>query len=1069
MLTITDAAALLQRANTRSGRAALLRTLGFAPPAGGLDAGTTARLGLDDGLVRAEVAGGPGTLRALLIEVRAGTSLRDAVGRVARRVAARSPELLWLVLVHAPGRELALAVPAPGGGAATGAMLVEAAHVRPSDAETLAALAAACGGLDLDTHLRWREVLGRDSLTRRFYRDLEQAVSALAAGAQGSAPADVRQALALRCVSRLLFLSFLEAKGWLDEDRAFLSRQVATRERQLHRTLLEPLFFGTLNAPYARRAPAARAFGRLPFLNGGLFTRDTLEKRHRALRFADADIARVVGTLLGSYRVTAHEASAEFNEAAVDPEMLGRAFESLMACDDRRNTGAFYTPPGLIAHLFDQALDAAMPHDLAPSILAEARAGRVADAEDAARLRAALGDLRLLDPACGTGAFLVHALVEIARLLENAHDARAEHLRRREVLARSIFGVDINPTAVWLCELRLWLAVVVDLPERDPLRVPPLPNLDRNIRCADALAGPAFGESRTTDAGTARLRERYARSTGPRKLALQCQLDRAERELAVRDAGARLLRTVGRRRDLVCALRGQDLFGRRRVATATERTALDIWRTEGRSLRRTVAALRAGGAVPFGFATHFGDVARRGGFDVVIGNPPWVRLHRIPPAERERLRAAYASFRNAAWRAGAAASGALTGFAMQADLAALFTERAVALVRPAGAVALLIPSKLFRSLAGGGLRATILETTELLACEDHSEGRAMFDAAVYPAVLALRRRDLGRGNASGAASGAPDDVSCAVVRRDTAIRWRTPAAALPLDTTVGAPWMLLPQHARKAFDALVARGEPLADSPFGRPQLGVKTGCNDAFVVQPSGDWQQRTHGAVCDIEGIGRRGQVERALLRPVLRGEDLADFTPRRPATAIIWTHDAAKLPLPSLPPHAAKWLSHWRVALGRRADARSRDRWWSLFRLEAAAPRWRVVWGDLGRTPRAAVLAPDDPVVPLNTCYVVPAPTAQDADALAAWLNAPLATAWLAVVAEPARGGYRRFLGWTMSRLPVPHDWPAARRLLAPAGAAARRGDVPSAAELHELSLRAFQLSGATVEPLFTWMHS
>ena len=1065
MLTTPDAAALLQRATHRTGRVALLRTLSFVPPAGALDPATATRLGLDDTIVRAEVAAGPGTLRALLVETHAGASLRDAVSRAARRVAARSPELLWLLIAHSRGGEVAIAVPAPGGSDGTGAMVVDVAHVRPGDAETFAALVAATGTLDLDTHLRWREVLGRDALTRRFYRDLESTVHALANGAQGSAPDDARHALALRCVSRLLFLSFLEAKGWLDDDRAFLSRQVAARGTQLHRTLLEPLFFGTLNAPYARRAAAARAFGRLPFLNGGLFTRDALEKRHRHLRFADADIAHVVGALLARYRVTAHEGSPGFSEAAVDPEMLGRAFESLMVSEDRRNTGAFYTPPTLIAHIFDQALDAAMPSDECRTLLNEARAGRVRDAAGATRLRSVLSDLRILDPACGTGAFLVHALVTLARLLENAHDARAEHVRRREVLARSIFGVDINPTAVWLCELRLWLAVVVDMPERDPMRVPPLPNLDRNIRCADALAGPAFDDPRGTDAGTARLRDRYARATGPRKQALQRQLDRAERELAVDGTIERITRNVAQRRDLVCALRGRDLFGRRRAASSTERATLDAWRAEARALRRALGALRSGGAVPFGFATHFGDVARRGGFDLVIGNPPWVRLHRIPPTERDRLRASYVSFRNAAWRAGAAASGALTGFAMQADLAALFTERAVALARPAGAVALLIPSKLFRSLAGGGLRSVLRQSAALLACEDHAEGRAMFDAATYPAVLVLQRNG---GRMPRAAAAPQGDVACAVVRRDTAIRWRSPFAALPLDATEGAPWLLLPAPARAAFDALLAHGTPLAESPFGRPLLGVKSGCNDAFVVRPSGDWRLRASGAVCDVASGEQRGAVERALLRPVLRGEDLVAFEPRTSGAAIIWTHDAARAPLRSLPPHTARWLAHWRITLGRRTDARTNDRWWSLFRLDAATAAWRVVWGDVGRTPRAAVLAPDDPTVPLNSCYVVNAPSAKDADALAAWLNAPLATAWLAAVAEPARGGYRRFLGWTMARLPVPQDWPAARALLAPVGAAARQGSAPAASELHDLSLRAFRLPSGTVEPLLTWMH-
>jgi hypothetical protein len=103
------------------------------------------------------------------------------------------------------------------------------------------------------------------------------------------------------------------------------------------------------------------------------------------------------------------------------------------------------------------------------------------------------------------------------------------------------------------------------------------------------------------------------------------------------------------------------------------------------------------------------------------------------------------------------------------------------------------------------------------------------------------------------------------------------------------------------------------------------------------------------------------------------------------------------------------------------------------------------------------------------VVRAPSGDDADALAAWLNAPLAVAWLGAIAEPARGGYHRFLGWTMARLPLPADWPAARALLAPVGCAARGGAVIAATELHALSLRAFRLGAPSMEPLITWMHS
>src|SRR5690606_33341871 len=103
----------------------------------------------------------------------------------------------------------------------------------------------------------------------------------------------------------------------------------------------------------------ARAFGRVPFLNGGLFMRTPLETRHRTLRFTDEALGDVIIGLLGNYRLTAREASAEWSDAAVDPEMLGRAFESLMGAADRRVHGAFYTPRPLIERLTHQALSLA--------------------------------------------------------------------------------------------------------------------------------------------------------------------------------------------------------------------------------------------------------------------------------------------------------------------------------------------------------------------------------------------------------------------------------------------------------------------------------------------------------------------------------------------------------------------------------------------------------------------------------------------------------------------------------------------------------------------------------------
>jgi hypothetical protein len=164
----------------------------------------------------------------------------------------------------------------------------------------------------------------------------------------------------------------------------------------------------------------------------------------------------------------------------------------------------------------------------------------------------------------------------------------------------------------------------------------------------------------------------------------------------------------------------------------------------------------------------------------------------------------------------------------------------------------------------------------------------------------------------------------------------------------------------------------------------------------------------------------------------------------------------------------LSPHRRALAARSDARVARRWWSLYRTDAAAcDKARVVWADIGRTLRATVLEAGDSTVPLNSCYVVRCPSMRDALALGALLNAPLTSAWLSTIAEQARGGYRRYLGWTMSLLPVPRDWPRWAPVLAGMAERARlHGEPVDAEETVETIAAAYGLRRRDVAALLTW---
>jgi hypothetical protein len=475
-----------------------------------------------------------------------------------------------------------------------------------------------------------------------------------------------------------------------------------------------------------------------------------------------------------------------------------------------------------------------------------------------------------------------------------------------------------------------------------------------------------------------------------------------------------------------------------------------------RDATRRDAKLRAGAALPFSFAAHFADVAATGGFDLVVGNPPWVRIHQIADSSKERLRREFEVYRNAAWEAGATAAGAGRGFAAQIDMAALFVERSCGLVAPGATMALLLPSKLWRSLAGGGVRQLLLERTDLVVLDDLSESRSSFEAAVYPSLLVCRRKSETGEHSQRA-------LEASVRLRDRVVKWRCAPSALALDDTPGSPWIHLPGAAREAFDRVRSAGAPFAKSCFGRPLLGVKTGCNDAFVVR-----LENIDGHVAHISSNGRAAQIEREMLRPVVRGETLASWNVVGQREYLVWPHDEHNAPLRTLPPLARDWFFSSRGKLHERSDLHGRLPWWSLFRTESASSDSpRVIWADFGLTPRAIAVEAGNTIVALNSCYVATCDTMNDAHALATLLNGPLVSAWLNTIAEPARGGYRRYLGWTMSLLPIPNDWQHASELLAPLGKRAQLGDVPPQNELLNAALDAYGLELRDVEPLLSWM--
>lgn len=816
----------------------------------------------------------------------------------------------------------------------------------------------------LATAARIAEALATEAAGDRFFRQFRDALALVRTGLPGRLPSADRHALALLQLTRVLVLYFVQAKGWLNGDPRFLRRAVDSclgRGRSIHRDLLRPLFFGALNRPASARSGAIRRLGRIPFLNGGLFEPHPLEHRWPA-DLPSATWVQVFDDLFERF----HFVLDDGNGPGIAPDMLGRVFEGVMDPEDRLASGSYYTPAALV----NEVMTAALGTYLGTRLRLGASAADRELADPSPRARALLEAVTILDPAVGSGAFLLGAL----RLLSTpwADSPIALAARKRAIVARNLFGVDRNANAVRLAELRLWLEVIAADPSEDPERVAPLPNLDALLRQGDSLADPVLAPVATASRASdqmAMIRRQFGSATGAEKRRLARRLRVVEREQFRRVLSRQVELVEWRIRELLDAGRGAELFDERRGLRAAEQRELVTLRARRAWLRGQMRRTLHEESLPwFHYQSHFADVFDAGGgFDLVVGNPPWIRAERLTAEERAALAARYRWMRPG--RTG-------RGYSAMPDVAVAFLERAVELAAPAGVVAMLVPAKVAYAGYAEGARNALSATTTLHVLADLSATHAdAFDATVYPLALVLSRQ--------------PPSGEAPVRGR---LRGGTTSPQGMLQG--GAPWVIVPDPVRQAL-ARAGAGQPTLGDRF-TCHLGVKTGCNRVFLAPPP---------------------EIEPSLIRLALRGRELRPFR-ARPVTRLLWTHDDAGAPIRELPPAARAWIERHRTELLGRRDYTGGAAW-SLYRTGPATAAHRVVWPDLARDLAAAVLTGGGSrgIIPLNSCYVLPTLDAGTALRLAAWLNSTWLRALARSRAVPAASGFARFNAGVVGGLPCP----------------------------------------------------
>ncbi len=649
-----------------------------------------------------------------------------------------------------------------------------------------------------------------------------------------------------KLLGRLVFLQFLQKKGWMGVpasnakweggDKNYLSKLVDTypNNNRLLSDVLEPLFFKTLNEK--RNGDIADSkLGeniKIPYLNGGLFDKDKIDELDIDFPYS---YFKELMNFFSQYNFTIDENDPNDAEVGVDPEMLGKIFENLL--EDNKDKGAFYTPKEIVRYMCQESLIAyletntSVAKDKIRQFVLSPEEGVVDIPENKKpKLLAALEEVKICDPAIGSGAFpmgLLNELLHCREVLSGEHYDRAEI--KKSIIQNNIYGVDIEKGAVDIARLRFWLSIVVD--EETPS---PLPNLDYKIMQGNSLIESYKGIdlSKLTEKINAKRDTLFEKSV---------QLSAFEDNIKeLQQSVSRLLAKY-----YSCFDHEEKKALRQRISVVINEQ-LEVLSYDFNKLIELKTINLAENNKFFLWHTWFSDVFNREdkeGFDIVIGNPPYIQLQNNG-GELAKL------YEDCHFQT----------FAKTGDIYCLFYEKGWQLLRQQGHLCFITSNKWMRAGYGEKTRGFFAQHTNPKYLIDFA-GVKIFDNATVDTNILI----FGKGQNEYQTRCAVTDKLNKDSLKNLSDFVQQQSVECRFDSSDS--WVILSPIEQSIKRKIESVGTPLKDWDI-QINYGIKTGFNDAFIINTE------KRNEILDNCSSEEERTKTAELIRPILRGRDIKRY---------------------------------------------------------------------------------------------------------------------------------------------------------------------------------------------------